>query len=237
MIKISLVDSLNLLNSSLDKLCTDYNVVTSKGIFPYSFVKKDNLNYVGPTPDIKFYNKNIDIALYNSSLSTNWNLREEPLNYLIKDLTSLLEILRKFQDHLWKDHNLEMTEGLTISSLAKNKFFKYYLQNSKIPLINTNNLFNFLYSAYYGGITEVYKPYGQNLTYLDVNSLYPSSAKNTMPRLVCNWIESYGDHGLDLDKLFGVFHAEVINNDLYIGLLPFKTKTGLIFPNGKFDGT
>jgi DNA polymerase type B, organellar and viral len=78
-----------------------------------------------------------------------------------------------------------MTEGLTISSLAKNKFFKYYLNDSKIPLINTNTLFNFIYSAYYGGITEVYIPYGLDLTFLDINSLYPSSAKNPMPGLDC----------------------------------------------------
>ncbi|KAF8805670.1 hypothetical protein BYT27DRAFT_7224747 [Phlegmacium glaucopus] len=180
--KISFVDSLNLLNSSLDNLCTDYKVEKSK----------DNLNYV-----------------------------EEALIYLAKNLNSLLEILTKFQYHLWEDHNIEMTE-------AKNKFFKYYLKNSKIPLINTNNLFNFIYLAYYGGITEVYKPYGQDLTYLDVNSLYPFSAKNPMPGLEYQ--------GLDLDKLFGVFHAEVITNDLYIGLLPVKTKTGIIFPNGKFEG-
>jgi hypothetical protein len=78
-----------------------------------------------------------------------------------------------------------MTDGLTISSLAKTKFFKYYLNDSKIPLINTNTLFNFIYSGYYGGITEVYKPYGVNLTYLDVNSLYPFAAKNPMPGLDC----------------------------------------------------
>jgi hypothetical protein len=50
--------------------------------------------------------------------------------------------------HLWVDHKLEMTDCLTISSLAKLKFFKYYLKNGKIPLINTNTLFNFIYSGY-----------------------------------------------------------------------------------------
>ena len=58
-----------------------------------------------------------------------------------------------------------------------------------------------------------------------------------MPGLDCKWIECYDESGLDLDKLFGVFYAEVITNDLYIGLLPIKTKTGIIFPNGKISGT
>jgi len=65
-IKISFVDSLNLLNSSLADLCKDYNVETSKGIFPYAFVNKNNLNYVGPTPNIEYYNNNIDIVSYTA---------------------------------------------------------------------------------------------------------------------------------------------------------------------------
>jgi hypothetical protein len=53
---------------------------------------------------------------------------------------------------------------------AKTKFLKYYLnQNSKIPLITSSILYNFIYSAYYGGITEVYAPFGLKLTYLDLN--------------------------------------------------------------------
>jgi DNA polymerase type B, organellar and viral len=134
------------------------------------------------------------------------------------------------------EHNIELTESLTIAGLAKTKFLKYYLKDSKIPLINTNNLFQFIYGSYYGGITEVYKPYGKNLTYTDVNSLYPFAALNPMPGLICQWIESYNSEGLDLSKLFGVFYAKVITNGQYLGLLPVRTKSGLIFPNGKFDG-
>lgn len=235
-IKISFVDSLNLLNNSLETLCIDFNVNTSKGIFPYSFVNKDNLNYIGNTPTINYYPKNINSELYYSNITTNWSLRDETLKYLEKDLLSLLEILYKFQEHLWIDHNIEMTESLTISSLARTKFLKYYLKDSVIPLINQNNIFQFIYASYYGGITEVYKPYGYNLNYLDVNSLYPFAAKNPMPGNNCFWIESYDSEGLDLDKLFGVFYCEVITNNLYLGLLPVKTKSGTIFPNGKFAG-
>jgi len=51
-IKISLVDSLNLLNSNLDKLAKDFKVETKKGNFPHFFVTKKNLNYIGNKPDI-----------------------------------------------------------------------------------------------------------------------------------------------------------------------------------------
>ena len=235
-IKISFVDSLNILNDKLEKLCEDFCVGTTKGIFPYSFVNKDNLDYIGPTPNISYYNKNIKMDLYNENKVSNWSLRAETLKYLERDLISLLEILEKFQEVLWLDHNIELIGNLTISGLAKTKFMKYYLKDSKIPLINTNNLFQFIYDSYYGGITEVYRPHGKNLTYIDVNSLYPFAALNPMPGLNCQWLESYNSEGLDLSKLFGVFYAKVITNGDYLGLLPVRTKSGLIFPRGKFEG-
>ena len=247
-IKINFVDSLNLLNSSLDKLAKDYNVTTKKDIFPYSFVNKNNLDYIGTTPDKSFFPLRvgeIDNNLYNSKLvtPTPWILRNETLLYLEKDLRALLEVLERFQKHLFIDHNIEMTESLTISSLAMKKYFKYYLKEHKIPLINNSNLFNFIYDAYFGGITEVYKPYGEDLLYLDVNSLYPSASLNHMPGTECKWIETFADirgeeeNGLDLDQLFGIFYAKVETKDLYFGLLPVRTKSGVIYPNGKFEGT
>ena len=58
-IKISFVDSLNLLNNSLKKLANDFNVETKKGNFPYNFVNKHNLNYIGKKPSKYYYNNNI----------------------------------------------------------------------------------------------------------------------------------------------------------------------------------
>lgn len=171
-VKIHFVDSLNLLNSSLDTLCKDYGITQPKTVFPYKFVNKNNLNYVGPTPDISYYNRSIDVNKYNDLSSDNWSTQNETILYLNRDLVALLSVLEIFQDHLWLDHNLEMTHSLTISSLAKTKFLRFYLKDSKIPLINNQFMFNFIYDALYGGITEVYRPYGTKLTYLDVNSFY-----------------------------------------------------------------
>ena len=64
-IKISLVDSLNLLNSNLDKLAKDFNVETKKGHFHHLFVKNTNLNYLGNKPDISYY-KDISDKEYNN---------------------------------------------------------------------------------------------------------------------------------------------------------------------------
>jgi hypothetical protein len=138
----------------------------------YSFVTKQYLKYEVFTPHISYYNSNIAKYFYYSTLSFQINLRSEILNYLAKYLYSIFEVLDKFQTHLFIDHNLALRDCLTISSLAKNKFLKYYLNFSKFPLIKNNILFNFIYSAYFVVNTEVYKPFGRNLIYLDVNYLY-----------------------------------------------------------------
>ena len=64
-IKISIIDSFNILNESLAKLAIDFNVQKQKGKFPYSFFKNDNLTYKGPIPCITFYNNINEIEYKN----------------------------------------------------------------------------------------------------------------------------------------------------------------------------
>lgn len=181
--QITIVDSLNLLNQSLDKLCHSFNVEVIKGKFPHSFVRRNTLNYKGNIPSIEYWG---DIALeeYKELVKSDWSLKDECLKYLEKDLISLVTIMSKFSEYINRKYPLEVTDTVTISRLALNIFFKYYLKDSKLPIIG-RNMFSDIKEAYYGGVTEVYKPYGKNLLYYDVNSLYPYAALNNMPGLNC----------------------------------------------------
>ena len=235
-IKMTFLDSLNILPGSLNTLTKDFKVKYLKGYFPYSFVNENNLTYIGETPKINYFNS-ITVSDYNKIYSKdNWSLKEETIRYIKNDILGLLEILEKFKKYLHIEHNLEMTEGLTISRLALNKYLKYYLKDFKIPLINKLNIFDYIYKGYYGGRTEVFKPYGKQLYYYDVNSLYPKVSLNDMPGMKVCYKKSFTPDGLDLNNLFGVFRAVVKTNNDYLGLLPVKTKLGLIFPNGEFEG-
>jgi hypothetical protein len=70
-------------------------------------------------------------------------------------------------------------------------------------------MYDDLKQAYYGGVTEVYKPYGKNLYYYDVNSLYPFAALNPMCSNKYSYLESLNGKGLILDNLFGFFYCEI----------------------------
>lgn len=115
------------------------------------------------------------LTIYN----TKWDLKKECLIYLNKDILSLLEIMDKFNKYTIRKFDTEMTTSLTISRLSLNIYLKHYLKDSKIPIIK-DNVYNDVKEGYFGGITEVYKPYGENLFYYDVNSLYPFVALNPM---------------------------------------------------------
>lgn len=235
-IKITLIDSYNILRHSLDDLTKDFNVKYLKGHLPYIFIRENNLNYIGKTPSFAYYNNISKLDYKKISRLKKWSLKNETIEYLKHDLLGLLEVLEKFKTYLFIEHNLELTEGLTISRLALNKYFKNYIKDSKLPLINKFNIFNFMHLGYYGGRTEVFKPYGKNLYYYDINSLYPHVALKNMPGLESSYIKNFSNEGINLDKIFGIFKAKVKTNNLALGLLPIKTQLGLIFPNGEYEG-
>lgn len=113
-----------------------------------------------------------------------------------------------------------MTNCLNFSKLAKDIFFKNHNSNYKSPIPNINNsvIYKDIKNAYYGGISEVYKPQGKNLYYYDE---YFEYFDKTIPM-------SY--------KLFGYFYCKIKATKAYIGLLPYRTDLGLLHPLGEWEG-
>jgi len=131
---------------------------------------------------------------------------------------------------------ININKSLTISGLALGKFLTYHYDNNSLALIKDKSIYNDLKLAYYGGITEVYRPYGENLYYYDVNSLYPYVALQDMPGNKCTQIDYLGQQP-NLNELFGFFYCEIeVTENKYIGLLPYRTSKGLVFPLGNWRG-
>ena len=233
-LSLTISDSYAIMPNKLSNLGKDFEVATLKSKFPYKFAIQDHLFYEGNLPSIEYYD-NISYDEYDSMSVAIWSFKDETIRYLINDLLSLHQILIKANKQVFLDYNLDMTDNITISGLALRLFFKdYYKKN--IPSINRPSLYKDIKQAYYGGITEVYKPRGENLYYYDVNSLYPSVALNDMPGLICSKLVFYEDY-YNIDTLFGFFCCEIETPlDDYLGLLPFKTINGLQFPLGKWVG-
>jgi len=110
-------DSYLILPTSLRELAEKYHVPVQKGFFPYNFVNENNLDYVGITPDINFFD-NIDFDLYENLLTFNWNLKEETLSYLKSDLISLYQVITKFALDIFNNEKIDITKLPTNSSIA-----------------------------------------------------------------------------------------------------------------------
>ena len=226
------MDSFALLPPSLAQLGKDFNVAIIKSKFPYAFSVQDNLFYKGPMPGIEKYSITLD-EYENMSLHT-WSLKDETIRYLSNDLLSLHQVLTKANKQVFLDYNIDMTSSITISGLAVRIFWKDFYKNN-IPNINKHSIYKDIKQGYYGGMTEVYKPYGSNLFYYDVNYLYTYVALQDMPGLTCKKLLYY--NYTDIDNLFGFFYCIIETPlDIYLGLLPVRTKNGLTFPLGKWYG-
>ena len=236
---IKIIDSYNILTHSLKNLCVTFATSVEKDIFPYNFVTIDTLFYIGIKPSIEYYDsikEKVERYLYNSIPLNNWSTQDETFKYLEKDLRSLYEVISKFSSNIFLKYNVQVVSCLTISSVAMKIFLnKFYSEN--IPLINKRSIYEDIKLSYFGGVTEIYRPYGEDLYYYDVNSLYPYAALNPMPGVNCVFEKNINMSIQDMVNVFGFFYCRIKNTkDSYLGLLPVKTSKGIIMPKGEWEG-
>ena len=205
--KINWKDSYRIYPVSLDDLCKTFNAEGKLSKY-----------------DIKFN----DLDLFN-----NLELLEKFKEYSLQDSVCLLNALINAQDLYFKDHNVDPASILSNSTLSLKIFRSKYLKVD-IPILKgwTDS---FIRKGYFGGATDYYKAYGENINYYDVNSLYPNAMKRSMPyELINDYIDM---SNIKLDDFFGFCLAEIETpKDILRPLLPYKYQGKTIFPRGKWIG-
>lgn len=102
------------------------------------------------------------------------NLSAQLLDYMKQDISLLGGVMLKAQEIYWTQYKVDIENCLTLSALAMSiSRMSYYDPNTWPIHIPSRNEDTFIRRGYYGGHADTYKPYGQNLYYYDVNSLYP----------------------------------------------------------------
>jgi len=227
---LTILDSYCILTSSLDKLGKDFGVKTQKSLFPYKFNTDNHLFYKGHTSSIHYYN-NLSIDKYREIYKEDWDFKAKSIRYLKDDLNCLYKILTSANKQVHNNYKINIINATTISSLAMKIYLSRYY-NKNISQINKPSIYKDLKQAYYGGITEVYRSYGENLFYYDVNSLYPFASLNDMPSLLSTKVTYYKEDA-NINDLFGFFYYKIeAPRDLYLGLLPIRINLGIELPLG-----
>nr|YP_009487294.1 hypothetical protein [Russula lepida]AWB36196.1 hypothetical protein [Russula lepida] len=211
--QIQFKDSYLLLLSSLAKLTRGFGVDTLKSVFPYLFVKKNNLDYIGEVPDFKYFDNKITLNEYNeykNNFNWSWNLRKEVLKYCEIDCVSLYQLIFKFSDLIFSQFGKNIHHYPTLPSLAFAIFRSNFMENENIPQI-TGKIADDIRSGYTGGAVDVYipkPPKNRKIKCYDVNSLYPSVMfKNFMPIGFPTYFE--GDIRIENPEAFGFFYCKI----------------------------
>lgn len=186
--KLNLRDSLLLLPASLDELSKQFNGKSIKGIFPYAYVSKHNLDYVGRVPVYEYFDQSkVSLDDYNSYVGSSfkdskWDLRAETIKYCTQDCKALYQVIKEFGNLIYDKFGVNILTAPTLPSVAfkifRTKFFPS-TKSFRIPVL-TETIYDDLKNAYYGGHCDLYKPTspeGQKVYINDVNALYPHAMK------------------------------------------------------------
>ena len=154
-------------------------------------------------------------------------------------------ITYKFMEFLQDGFNLLGGKTqLTAASTAMDIFRRKYLRKSLVKedyvlgRDKENSIHEFIFESYYGGRTEVFKRglIDKPMRCYDINSLYPSCMLEEYP-LPETAVYNDQDPSKELILSYeGVSEVTVFAPNLEYPLLPLKTPTKLLFPNGLFRG-
>jgi len=161
-------------------------------------------------------------------------LFKEFKDYAVQDSVALLKALLKAQEIYLREYNIDITSIVSTSSLSL-KIFRTHFLKVEIPILK-GSIDKFIRRSYFGGGTDYYKGYGENLHYYDVNSLYPYSMMKPMPFKI---IKYHNNLNIDLTvntELFGFFEAQCYVPNNVRPMLSYKHQGKIIYPHGTWKG-
>lgn len=173
---------------------------------------------------LKKLTNSFNVAHKKLEMDYNIGIKDMRFNdYFTNDILGLYEVLIDAD-------KMGLTDKLTIASASMNEFLSKYTGIKPTPL--TNNIRTKLTDFYYGGRTEVFKRYGEDLFYYDINSLYPYVMANyKYPQINSDYeLTTNANDIADCDFIY----CDVKAPDINIPLIPTKINNKLIFPLGSF---
>ena len=146
--------------------------------------------------------------------------------YLRRDCLILSEALDKLCEDLIT--HFAVTPSISLAATAVKALDKGFY---KVRKIDSNEQYEpYIRAATYGGRNEVYHRTGHNILHYDVKSMFVSCYDSPVPIGKMQWIKP------DIDRGTIVEASVKVPKDLYIGPLPYRRPSGLIFPTGEFSG-
>ncbi len=224
--------SFKLINTSLKNM--GYIEKFEKKYFPYNFVNKNTLYYVGEIPNKNYWNKDDFEKFIEIWKEDKYDLKRECIKYCRDDVI----LTKKILENLFKILEEEkifflLKKCYSSASLSYNVFFKKY-NIKKIENNLKKSEEDFIRNSYFGGRCEVFGNLNENehIKYYDFSGMYGQC-------MMEEFHNGIGQFYITNDYTIPGFHTiEYISNFEYIPILPSHSENKkLMFTNGKKIGT
>jgi hypothetical protein len=171
--------SYKLLPLSLEKIAYLFKL-GNKMSFPYSFVNKDNLNYIGEVPNRKYFNSDKDYELFTNT-NINFNMKIYTIEYCKNDVLITMNFLNNIRSIL-KEFKIDINTINSAPSLAL-KIFDRIFNESKLKLTYNSMIDKIARNSYFGGRCEVYGNAYENeqIFHFDFTGMYAQCMKEKFP--------------------------------------------------------
>jgi hypothetical protein len=139
------IDSLNFFPTSLSKLPKMFGLdELAKGYFPHLFSVEENQNYIGPKPDMKYYNpdgmytkQREEFEAWYKAQPDNFDFQEDLVKYCISDVDILQRCCGTFRKIFMKHaEGIDpFVSSITIASACNEVYRKLFLEENQIPIL------------------------------------------------------------------------------------------------------
>ena len=160
------------------------------------------------------------------------------VEYSIQDSISLLNAILNARSIYHNNYNVDIVKVVSTPSLSL-LIYRHKFQQVEIPILN-RKLDSKIRDSYFGGSSDYFKLYGENLYYYDINSLYPYAMLNDMP------LNFLGEHIVNnsnreqfkLENIFGFIECDVeCPTNIKYPLLIHNVNGKIVHPTGRWSGT
>jgi len=153
-------------------------------------------------------------------------------DYLTKDCISLNDVMVSASKYIYEQYGVDLSTVFSTSSLAMSIYRTCFITED-IPVLGLQMDKN-IREAYYGGATQVFKHYGRNIHYYDVNSLYPWAITQPLPHIYLGKVSA---RDINPYTFFGFLYADIKAPTNVNPILPWRNLEGkLSYPTGNFSG-
>lgn len=203
-----------------------------KKYFPYKFVNKKNLNYIGEIPSEKYWEIGEYEKFFKENKNNLFDLKKITIDYCVNDVILTNKIIKNIFDIVDLEDKSLKKKCLSAPSMSHKLFYKKYNFFDIKEKLNTKDE-SFIRSSYFGGRCEVFgnAKETEHIKYFDFSGMYGQC-------MLENFHIGDGEYKKNTCiNDIGFYNIDYESKNMEVPVLPAHYNNKLMFMNGTGSGT